>query len=99
MGVPTQRASNGIGRSGTISRSVFCRRGLVVVPGPLEKDYAGPRELVVRLMIPGGDEKVASMRLGHFFGSPPPKENRLVCILKGVTKVDVPIGTEVWAEG
>jgi hypothetical protein len=73
-------------------------RGLVVVPGPLEKDYAGPRELAVRLILPDGNEKVASMRLGHFFQSPPTTENRFACILRGVTKADVPIGTEVWAE-
>ena len=74
-------------------------RGLVVVPGPLEKDYVGPRELAVRLILPDGDEKLASMRLEHCFQSPPAKESRFACILKGVTKADVPIGTEVWAEG
>jgi hypothetical protein len=39
------------------------------------------------------------MRLEHFFQSPPAKESRFACILKAVTKADVPIGTEVWAEG
>lgn len=74
-------------------------RGLIVVPGPLEKDYAGPREVRVRLMLPNGDEKIASMRLEHVFQSPPAEENRLACILLGVVMVDVPIGTEVWAVG
>ena len=74
-------------------------RGLVVVPGPLEKDYAGPRKFAVRLILPDGDEKIASIRLAHFFQSPPAKENRLACILMGVTKADVPIGTKIWAEG
>src|SRR5262245_55545470 len=64
-------------------------RGLVVVPGPPENDYAGPREFVVRLVLPDGDEKVASIRLAHFFGSPPAKERRLARILSGVTKADV----------
>ena len=73
-------------------------RGLVVVPGPLEKDYAGPRELAVRLVLPDGDEKIASMRLEYVFQSPPARESRLGCILRGITKADVPIGTEVWAD-
>jgi hypothetical protein len=38
-------------------------RGLVIVPGPLENSYVGPREVTVRLMLPNGDEKSASMRL------------------------------------
>ena len=73
-------------------------RGLVVVPGPLEKDYAGPRELTVRLILPNGAEKLASMRLEYFFQSPPARESRFACVLKGLTKAEVPIGTEVWAE-
>jgi hypothetical protein len=74
-------------------------RGLVVVPGPLEKDYTGPRQVAVRLVLPNGDERTASMRLDYAFPSPPPKEHRLACIISGVVKADVPIGTEVWADG
>jgi hypothetical protein len=74
-------------------------RGLVVVPGPLEKDYVGPPELAVRLILPDGDEKLASMRLKHVFQSPPAKESRFACILTGVAKADVPIGTEVSRSG
>jgi hypothetical protein len=73
-------------------------RGLVVVPGPLEKAYAGPCQVPVRLRLPNGDERIASMRLDYVFQTPPPKEYRLACILLGVAKADVPIGTEIWAE-
>ena len=73
-------------------------RGLVVVPGPLVKDYTGPREAAVRLVRPNGEEKFASMRLEYVFQTPPPKEHRFTCILLGVSKVDVPTGTQVWAE-
>jgi hypothetical protein len=73
-------------------------RGLVVVPGPLEKDYAGPRQVPVRLVLPNGDEKAATMRVDYAFQTPPPRERRLACTLSGVIKADVPIGTEVWAE-
>jgi len=75
-------------------------RGLVIVPGPLEDSYVGPREVTVRLKLPNGDQKSASMRLAHLFLSPPPKakERRLGCILIGMAKADVPIGTEVWIE-
>ena len=73
-------------------------RGLIVVPGPLEASYDGPRELAVRLLLPTGLETSASLRLEHLFQSPPPKENRLGCILKGVTREEVTIGTEIWPE-
>ena len=73
-------------------------RGLIIVPGPLESSYPGPREVTVRLMLPNGDEKSASMRLEHFFGTPPPMERRFACILMGMAKADVPVGTEVWIE-
>lgn len=73
-------------------------RSLVVVPGPLVDAYVGPRQIPVRLMLPNGDERAASMRLDHVFQRPPPKEYRFECILLGVAKADVPIGTEVWAE-
>jgi hypothetical protein len=38
------------------------------------------------------------MRLDRVFQSPPAEENRLGCILTGIAKADVPIGTEVWVD-
>jgi len=63
-----------------------------------QKGNAGPRQIPVRLILPNGDERIASMRLDCVFQTPPPKEYRLECILPGVAKADVPIGTEVWTE-
>ncbi|MGI9410689.1 MAG: hypothetical protein ACR2OV_11485 [Hyphomicrobiaceae bacterium] len=74
-------------------------RGLIVTLGPLEGDYAGLCEITARLVLPYGDEKTATMRLEYAFQSPSPIEYRWTCILSGVTKSDVPIGTEVWVKG
>ena len=76
----------------------IARRGLVIVPGPVESSYVGPREVTVRLMLPNGDKKYASMRLERLFVSPPPKERRFASILQSMAKADVPIGTEVWID-
>jgi hypothetical protein len=73
-------------------------RGLVIVPGPLEAEYSGPRKFTVRLKLPDGQEYDASMTLEFVFQTPPPKERRYACLLLGLSKADVPIGTEVWAE-
>ena len=45
--------------------------GLVVVPGPLVDTYAGPRQIPMRLILPNGDERMASMRLDDVFQTPP----------------------------
>jgi hypothetical protein len=75
-------------------------RGLIIVPGPLADSYAGPREVTVRLLLPNGEAKSASMRLDPVFLSPPapPKERRLACVLTNMAKAEVPIGTEVWVD-
>ncbi len=41
-------------------------------------------------------ERPASLTLEHMLQSPTPKEHRWVCMLNGLTKADVPIGTQVW---
>ena len=71
-------------------------RGLIIVPGPLQSEYDGPRQFEVNLKLPGGTERSATLTLEHMFQSPPPKEHRWVCVLRGLTKCDAPIGTEVW---
>jgi hypothetical protein len=71
-------------------------RGLIVVPGPLESEYNGPRRFRVILKPPSRGILEAELTLEHVFQSPPPKEIRYVCSLKGVAKADVPIGTEIW---
>jgi len=72
--------------------------GLVVVPGPLIADGPERSESPVLLRLPDGSELSASMKMQQVFQSPPPKERRWVCILAGVDKSEVPIGTEIWGE-
>ena len=70
--------------------------GLVVVPGPLQKDWRGDLNHRVLLKRPDGSGIEADLAMQHVFQTPPPKELRWTCILRGVGKEDVPIGTEVW---
>jgi len=74
-------------------------RGLVVVPGPLREDVAGTENLPVELRKPSGERVLARLALTHTHQSPPaPPEiaRRWTSILRGVSKADVPCGTEVW---
>ena len=76
-------------------------RGLIVVPGPLRSEVAGGTDLPVQLRLPDGTVLAARASLQHVFLSPPPPPQIAVqwgCILSGVTKEQVPIGTEVWGE-
>lgn len=72
---------------------------MIVVPGPLESEYEGPRELAVILKRPDGTELDARLVLEHVFQTPPPKEFRYACRLMGIQKSDVPFGTEIWVGG
>lgn len=71
-------------------------RGLIIVPGPLQTEYDGPRQFPVTLRAPGKIDRNAELTLEHMFQSPPPKEYRWACLLRGVAKADVPIGTQIW---
>jgi hypothetical protein len=71
-------------------------RGIVAVPGPLEDEYSGPREFAVRLVLPSGSEREARLTLEQVFQTPPPIERRYACLLRGLGKADVPIGTDIW---
>jgi hypothetical protein len=71
-------------------------RGLIVVPGPLLDSFASPAEIEVLLKRPDGQELETTASITFQFQTPPPKEHRFAVILKGITKSDVPIGTEIW---
>lgn len=71
-------------------------QGVIIVPGPLQAEYDGPLQLPVLLKTPSGDERPATLTLEHMFQSPPPKEYRWICLLRGLNKTDVPVGTEVY---
>lgn len=71
-------------------------RGLVVVPGPLEEEFAGPRNMEVELRKPDGSVGQARLTVTYHFQSPPARERRWLCTLDAQSKAEVPIGTEVW---
>lgn len=73
-------------------------RGVAVTPGPREDAYTGPRVFAVRLRLPSGKQLPASLQLEHIRKTPPPNVLRWVCVLKGMNRADVPIGTEVWID-
>lgn len=70
--------------------------GLVVVPGPLAQDYGGPGTLEVQLRKPDGEVTNATLLVQWNSQTPPPTELRWGCIFRGLSKSDVPLGTEVW---
>lgn len=75
-------------------------RGLVVVPGPLRSEVDGGADIPVELRLPDGAVLYARASLQHFLQSPPPPPHIAMqwgCILSGVTKEQVPLGTEVWS--
>lgn len=75
-------------------------RGLVVVPGPLRSEVADGANVPVELRLPNGKVLYAHASLQHFFQSPPPPPDiakQWGCILWGVTKEQIPIGTEIWS--
>jgi len=72
--------------------------GLVVVPGPLARDYGGPAKLEVQLRRPNDSAMQALLTVKWISQTPPPKELRWGCIFQGLSKADVPVGTEVWYE-
>ena len=62
-------------------------RGLIVVPGPLKSEYVGSRQIDVSLEQPNGTLRSAHLTM---------QQVRWTCILRGVSKADVPPGTKVW---
>ena len=72
--------------------------GLLVVPGPLQSEWDGPLEMGVALLRPDGTTMNANLKMQHVFQTPPPKELRWICIIKGTSKYEVPIGTEVLSQ-
>jgi hypothetical protein len=70
--------------------------GLVIVPGPLVADGPARPEGPVLLRRPDSSTTSAILRMGEVFQTPPPKERRWACLLKGIDKDEVPIGTEIW---
>lgn len=51
-------------------------RGLVVVPGPLTEEFAGPASLNVELRKPNGSIAHALLLIQHQFQTPPSHQHR-----------------------
>jgi len=71
-------------------------RGLVVVPAPPANEVNGPGDIQVDLIRPDGSRLPATLTLATEFLYPPPAVLRWGCMFKSLSKVDVPIGTEIW---
>ena len=73
-------------------------RGVIVTPKIPTDSYSGPHSVAVTLRTPDGGEKTASATLDIPMVSPPPPAFYYLCLLTGLTKEDVPIGTEIWID-
>ena len=69
-------------------------RGVLVLP--LIPEYVGPMSFPVILKKPDGNESAAEAKLDIPLLNPPPKRYAFSCCVVGVSKDDVPIGTEIW---
>ncbi|MDB6058524.1 MAG: hypothetical protein JWO95_2368 [Verrucomicrobiales bacterium] len=72
------------------------QRRLMVTPSVV--GYEGPTSFSVVLRKPNGDEFSAIAELAFLRFNPPRPGHELACLLKGVAKDDVPIGTEIWTD-
>ena len=70
--------------------------GVVVVPGPAVTEFSGPANLAVELKRPDGSSITAELSVTYTFPVPTPPNPQWTCLLRGVGKSEVPIGTEVW---
>jgi hypothetical protein len=73
-------------------------RGVIVTPSVPVDSYSGSRSRVVSLRRPDGTERATSATLTIPFVSPAPAALSYVCLLVGLTKEDVPLGTEIWID-
>ena len=72
-------------------------RGVVLEPG-LPVEFGAPQRLSVRLVRPDGTERTTQAVVEYALASGPNLTRREWCalVLPGLTKEDVPIGTEVF---
>ena len=73
-------------------------RGVIVMPSVPVDAYCGSRSRTVSLRRPDGTETTATATLDIPFVRPPPPAPYYLCLLVGLTKEDVPLGTEVWID-
>lgn len=73
-------------------------RGVVVAPKIPVGAYSGSCPCVVTLRKPNGEETTATASLDIPRVSPSPSEFYFLCLIEGVAKKDVPVGTEIWID-
>lgn len=69
-------------------------RGVMVLP--MITDYSGPTSFSVVLKKPNGEEASVRAHLDIPRINPPREPYPFICLLAGIGKQDVPIGTEIW---
>jgi hypothetical protein len=69
-------------------------RGVCVMP--MITNYSGPTSFSVVLRKPTGEESTAQAHLDIPRFNPPREPYPFACCLAGISKQDVPIGTEIW---
>jgi hypothetical protein len=81
----------------TVADAFFLEgRGVIVTPPIPVPDYSGPESVSAMLRKPSGEEAIVQARLQIPMVNPPPQVYSYLCLLVGLTKQDVPIGTEIW---
>lgn len=71
-------------------------RGVVLMPAIPVSDSLGSSSESVLLRKQNGDEMVVQAQLEIPRVNPPPAVYTCCCLLVGMTKQDVPIGSEIW---
>jgi len=69
-------------------------RGVMVLP--MITDYSGPTSFSAVLRKPSGEQTAAQAHLDILRLNPPREPYPFICSFAGMSKQDVPIGTEVW---
>ena len=69
-------------------------RGVMVLP--MITNYSGPTSFSVVLRKPNGEETEAQVHLDTPRLNPPREPYPFVCSFAGMSKQEIPIGTEVW---
>jgi hypothetical protein len=73
-------------------------RGVIVMPGIPAGAYKGPYSRKVTLRTPDGLETAATAMIDIPRVSPQPEELYYLCLIVGLTKDEIPIGTEIWID-
>jgi hypothetical protein len=69
-------------------------RGVMVLP--MVTDYSGPTSFSVVLRKPSGEEVAAQVHLDIPRLNPPREPYPFICSFAGMSKEEIPVGTEVW---